>query len=198
MLRSILTGSHRLAILGSALLIGACASTPNTYSNVDVTADFSKYKTFGFFEELATDKADYESTETRYLKNAVTREMNLRGINPADQPDLKINFYINSKDKIRSRQTPTAGGYYGYRGSHYGAWGGYETRIDQYTEGTLNIDVVDVRSEKLVWEGAIVGRVTEDVLNNLEAVLDEAVREIYKSFPVPPKTATPAPTQSPY
>jgi len=195
MLRTLLTGSHCLAILGSVLLVGACASTPNTHSNVDVTADFSKYQTFGFFEELATDKADYESTETRYLKNAVTREMKMRGISLSDQPDLRINFYINSKDKIRSRQTPTAGGYYGYRGSHYGAWGGYETRIDQYTEGTLNIDVVDVRSKKLVWEGAIVGRVTEDVLNNLEAVLDEAVHEIYKSFPVQTKPIAPAPTQ---
>ncbi len=195
MLRSTLTYSHRLTMLAFALLLGACVSSPNTYSNVDVTADFSQYKTFGFFEELATDKADYESTETRYLKNAVTREMQLRGINLSDQPQLKVNFYINSKEKIRSRQTPTTGGYYGYRGSHYGAWGGYETRIDQYTEGTLNIDVVDARAEKLVWEGAIVGRITEDVLNNLEAALNEAVREIYKDFPVPPKGIDPTAAQ---
>jgi len=192
MLRSILTDSRHLATVCTALLIGACASTPLTYSNVDASADFSKYRTFGFFQELATDKSDYESNETRYLKQAVSREMQARNMTYSDQPDLKINFYINTEEKIRSRQTPTSGGYYGYRGSHYGAWGGYETRIDQYTEGTLNIDAVDVRSEKLVWEGAIVGRITEDVLSNLGAVLDEAVREIYKDFPVPPTAITPA------
>jgi len=175
------------ALLAITLLIGACASTPNTYSNVDINADFGQYKTFGFFETLATDRSGYETSESRYLKNAVTREMRLRNIQPADQPDLMVNFFINTNEKIRSRQTPTAGGYYGYRGS-YGAWGGYETRIDQYTEGTLNIDVVDPRTQKLVWEGTIVGRITDEVLNNIEAVIDEAVKEIFKQFPVPPRS----------
>lgn len=192
MLRSMLTGSGCLAILGSAFLVGACASTPNTYSNVDATADFSKYRTFGYFAELATDRSGYESTETRLLKNAVNREMKARGFSDANQPDLMINFYINTQEKIRSRQTPTAGGYYRYRGSYYGAWGGYETRIDQYTEGTLNIDVVDIGTGKLVWEGAIVGRITDDVLNNLAAVISKAVHEIYKTFPVPPTATDPA------
>jgi len=88
-----------------------------------------------------------------------------------------------------------ASGYYGYRGSYYGAWGGYETRIDQYTEGTLNIDVVDARLQKLVWEGSIVGKITEEVRKNLEAVIDEAVQVIYKEFPVPPQTENPLSVQ---
>lgn len=180
-------------LLLAALLIGACASTPNIYSNIDRSADFGQYRTFGFFDSLATDRSGYETSETRYLKNAVTREMNLRNLRLSDNPDLKINFFINTNEKIRSRQTPTAGGYYGYRGSRYGAWGGYETRIDQYTEGTLNVDAVDARTEKLVWEGTIVGKITDEILDNLEAVIDEAIREIFRSFPVPPEQSIPAP-----
>jgi len=193
MLRSILTGSRHLALAGVVLIIGACVSTPNTYSNVDRNADFTQYKTYGFYEQLATDRANYESTETRILKSSVAREMESRNFIAATVPDLKINFYIETEDKIRSRQTPTAGGYYGYRG--YGAWGGYETRIDQYTQGTLNIDVVDARTEKLVWEGAIVGKITKEVMENLESVLDQAVTEIYRNFPVPPKAPNPAAAQ---
>ena len=195
MFHSLLNCSRHLVLLAMALIIGACASAPITYSNVDVNSDFTQYKTFGFFDNLATDRSGYESTESRYLKAAVTREMSQRGFNNADEPDLKINFYVNTEEKIRSRQTPTTGGYYGYRGSYYGAWGGYETRIDQYTEGTLNIDVVDARSQKLVWEGAIVGKITEEVRKNLEAVIDEAVNEIYKQFPVPPKMTNPVQVQ---
>lgn len=187
MYRPLLHAIKPLALLTIALVISACASTPNIYSNVDKNADFGKYQTFGFFETLATDRSGYETSESRYLKNAVTREMGLRNIRSADDPDLKVNFYINTSDKIRSRQTPTTGGYYGYRSSYYGAWGGYETRIDQYTEGTLNIDVVDAGTQKLVWEGTIVGKITDEVLNNLEAVIDEAVKEIFRSFPVPPR-----------
>jgi len=191
MLHSLFTGSRRLMPSVMALVISACASAPVTYSNIDANSDFSQYKTFGFFDNLATDRSGYESTESRYLKAAVTREMNQRGFSYADEPDLKINFNVNTKEKIRSRQTPTAGGYYGYRGSYYGAWGGYETHIDQYTEGTLNIDVVDARSQKLVWAGAIVGPDTEAARKNLEAVVHEAVQEIYKQFPVPPQTVNP-------
>lgn len=34
-------------------------------------------------------------------------------------------------------------GYHGYRGDMYSAWGGYDTTVSEYTEGTLNVDVVD-------------------------------------------------------
>lgn len=95
---------------------------------------------------------------------------------------------INTQDKIQSRQVPTMGGYYGYRTPYYGGWGGYgmgyETQVSSYTEGTLNIDVVDARNKKLVWEGAIVGRITESVVKNLERSIDSAVAEIYKNYPV--------------
>jgi len=193
MLRFILTGSHRLALTSAALVIGACASTPDIYTNVDRNADFTQYKTYGFYDQLATDRADYESTETRILKSSVVREMENRNFTAADAPDLKINFYIETEEKIRSRQTPTSGGYYGYRG--YGAWGGYETRIDQYTQGTLNIDVVDSRTDKLVWEGALVGKITKEVMENLESALDQAVAEIFRSFPVPPQAPNPTAAQ---
>jgi len=196
MLHSITGISTRIMVLAATLVLGACASTPNTYSNVDSNADFSQYKTFGFFDHLATDRSDYESAESRYLKAAATREMNRRGLAYSVNPDLKVNFYINTKEKIRASQTPYAGGYYGYRDPYYyGAMGGYETRIDQYTEGTLNIDVVDVRTRKLVWEGAIVGRVTKEVRNNLEAVINQAVQEIFKPFPIPPGTIDKQPAQ---
>lgn len=190
--RTMLTPPHFMMLLFGACVLAGCASSPNVYTNGDINADFGQYRTFGFFDPLATDRSGYESTESRYLKAAVHREMDLRNILYADQPDLKINFYIDTSDKIRARQTPAAGGYYGYRGAYYGAWGGYETHIDQYTEGTLNIDVVDTRTNKLVWEGTIVGKVTQDVLNNLEAVIDEAVMEIFRSFPVPPRKSIPA------
>lgn len=186
-------GSFRISIFCLlALLIGACASTPDVYTNVDRQADFGQFKTFGFFDPLATDRSGYETTESRYLKAAVEREMKLRDIRLAEDPDLRVNFFINTNEKVQSRSSPTAGAYYGYRGARYGAWGGYETTIDQYTEGTLNIDIVDTRTNRLVWEGTIVGKVTDEVRNNLEAVADEAVREIFTRFPVPPVNITPA------
>jgi hypothetical protein len=172
----------------AALMLSACSSTPNTYSNTDPNADFSSYRTYGFLAELSTDKESYKSLESAFLKVAVAQQMDLRGYEYAANPDLLVNFYINTQDKIQSRQVPTMGGYYGYRDPFYGGWGGYgmgyETQVSSYTEGTLNIDVVDARNKKLVWEGAIVGRITESVVKNMERSIDSAVAEIYKNYPV--------------
>jgi hypothetical protein len=171
-------------------LLGACATTPKTFSNVDPEADFSQYRTFGFLDTLSTDNAEYESLTTNFLKVAVAQQMDLRSYEFSKDPDLRVNFFINTEEKIQSRSVPTAGGYYGYRDPYYGGMGGYgmayETQVTQYTQGTLNIDVVDTRTNKLVWEGAVVGRITDEVVRNLEKSIDQAVLEVFKNFPVQP------------
>jgi hypothetical protein len=180
---------HIMVTAAVALLLSACSSTPNTYSNTDPNADFNSYRSYAFLQELSTDKENYASLESAFLKVAVAQQMDIRGYEYAPNPDLLVNFYIHTQDKVKSRQVPTMGGYYGYRDPFYGGWGGYgmggyETQIDSYTEGTLNVDIVDARTKKLVWEGAIVGRITESVVKNLEKSIDSAVYEIYKNFPV--------------
>src|SRR5690606_41423273 len=35
-----------------------------------------------------------------------------------------------------------------------------ETQVNQYTEGTLTVDLVDAARNRLVWTGAAIGRVT--------------------------------------
>jgi hypothetical protein len=182
----------RLVLLLSFCLLAACASTPKTFSNVAPGADFTQYRTFGFLSKLSTDEAGYESLTTNFLKVAVSQQLDLRGFEHSRDPDLNINFFINTEEKISSRSVPTASGYYGYRNPYYGGMGGYgtgyETQVTQYTEGTLNIDVIDAKTNKLVWEGAVVGRITDEVIKNLEQSIDKAVAETFKNFPVQPPT----------
>ena len=168
-------------------LIG-CASTPNTVTNVAPGVDFTKYSTFGFFSPLSTDQQAYESMVSNFLKVAMAQELDQRGLRYSDSPDLLVNFYINTQEKIRTRTTPTAHGYYSYRNPYrYGPYAGYpayETRIDQYTVGTLHIDVVDAKAQELVWEGAASGRVTNRAIANLEKTIDDAVAAIMLDFPL--------------
>lgn len=185
--------ARQTSILAFALFLTACASQPNTFANADPAVDFGNFQSFGFFKSLSTDEAQYQSLVSNFLKVAVAQELVRRGLeHDENDPDLRVNFYINTKDKIRTRQVPTTAGYYGYRDPFYDPWigyggyGGYETRVDQYTEGTLNIDVVDARTNKLVWEGAVVGRVTEKDIRNMEQTIDEAVGAIMVKFPILP------------
>ena len=180
-----------MQVVASALLIAlaGCAATPSTFANADPGVDFNQYKTYGFFDKLSSDKENYESMESNFLKVAVAQQLDRRGLKYSNEPDLLINFYIHTEEKLRTRSVPTAGAYYGFRDPFYDTWGGYggfETRVDQYTQGTVNIDFVDTRSKKLVWEGKIMGRVTDEALANLEQAIDESVELIMEKFPVSP------------
>jgi len=180
--------SKTAAISLFLLALSGCASTPKTITNVDPNADFGQYRTFGFFDPLATDEEGYESMVSSFLKVATSQQLAQRGLSYAEDPDLIINFYIHTQEKVRSRSVPTAGGYYGYRDPFdYDPWPvypAYETRIDQFTEGTLNIDAVDRKAQKLVWEGMVSGRVTDKDIRNMEKTIDDAVTAIMADFPV--------------
>ena len=175
----------------ATIFLGACASAPNTFSNSDPDVDFRQYRTFAYFPTLSTDTEQYQSMVSSFLKVAVAQELDMRGLTyDEESPDIRVNFFINTKDKIKTRTVPTmGGGYYDYRDPFYDPWGGYggyETRVDQYTEGTLNIDVVDAKTNKLVWEGSVVGRLTEKDVRNMEQTVDEAVGFVMNGFPILP------------
>lgn len=173
----------------AVLAVAGCASTPNTFANADPTVDFTAYKTYGFLDKLSTDKEGYESMESSFLKVALAQQFDRRGMTYSQEPDLLINFYIHTQEKIQTRSVPVTGAYYGFRDPFYDTWGGYggfETRVEQYTEGTLNIDVIDAARKKLVWEGVIAGRVTDRAIRNLEQTIDGAVAAIMKNYPIQP------------
>ena len=107
--------SQPLLAIVTAIFVTACATTPNTISNVSPNTDFSQYSTFGFFDPLATDKQGYESMESNFLKVAVAQQLDRRGLSYAESPDLLVNFYLHTEEKVRSRSVPTTGAYYGYR-----------------------------------------------------------------------------------
>lgn len=166
------------------LSLGACSSTPPVYVNEDPAADFSNFNTYNFAPRLGTDRDDGAQTlATTYLRRATARELEARGYQLSDKPDLSVNFFVNTEEKIRSRSVPSTGGYYGYRRGYYGGYAGYETQVDQFTEGTVNFDLVDTRTDQLVWEGAITGKITKEVRENLQEVCDAVATEVFASYP---------------
>lgn len=171
------------------VLSAGCASGPKIHANADPATNLSSYRTFGFVDPLGTDRAGYSTIVSEQLKSAVRRELEARGYSyTQDSPQLLVNSNAKLDDKLRVDSAPSASiamsrGYYGYRGGFYSAWPAYQTSVDQYTEGTLNVDVVDAAQKRLIWEGVAVGRVTEKTRENLGKAIDSVVTEIFKKFP---------------
>jgi hypothetical protein len=191
---------HSRAVAASAMaivalaLLGGCASGPKLRSNHDPSADFSTYRTYGFFERLGTDRSGYSTIVSATLKSAVGNEMDKRGYRLSATPDLLINFQARLR---RTQEVTSVPGpppfYYGYRYGFYGPWPGYdfEPMVRDYTEGTLNIDIVDRARKQLVWEGIAIGEVSEQKLRNPAAALPEVVTRIFSQYPYAAGQGTP-------
>jgi len=180
-----------LTVLAATLAAG-CATSPDYRVDFDPSVDFTRYQTFGYFEQLGTDQAGYSSLVTQHFKNATRREMENLGYTYTEtNPDLLVNFNANSSEKteVRSRQVPSMSygmtGYYGYRGMMYAPFPRYETEVEtvNYKVGTVNIDVVDAERKVLVWEGLVEGRLTKKALENPRAAIDIVVAELFARYP---------------
>ena len=182
----------RFAMLaGAAVLLASCASKPTIESDYDHTIDFSQYKTYGFFSPMGIENPNYSSIFGSIFRDAISREMESRGYTMSDNPDLMINVSgrLQDKTKVTTTSDPyMSGGYYGYRRGAYGTWGGYgygtTTHVSNYTEGTINVDMVDREQKRMVWEGVAVGRVNEKRSNDeTRQAINSGITEMFAGYP---------------
>ncbi|NZA25843.1 DUF4136 domain-containing protein [Luteimonas sp. SJ-92] len=169
-------------------LLAGCASTPRITTEADPRADFSAYRSFAFYSPLAIEKHGYATAASDAAKAAVRRQMESRGYAyDAENPDLwvNINAYIERRTDVSSVPTVDYAYYYSYRSRAYFAvpyWGD-RTHVYRYTEGTMNVDLVDVEENRLVWEGVAVGRVSNVGPEQRAERIESAVSEIFARYP---------------
>jgi hypothetical protein len=180
-----------IATLTAATLITACASSTKIQSDYDHSIDFSQYKTYGYYSPMGIENPNYSSLLGQMFRSAIDAQMKPRGYVISNNPDILINVSarLEDKTKVTTMSDPhMGGGYYGYRGGMYDPWGGYgygtSTHVSQYTEGTINVDMVDVKQKRMIWEGIAIGRVNEKEKNDeLRADIMTGVAEMFENYP---------------
>lgn len=174
-----------------AVLLSACQSRPVVRTQSAPELDVLKYQTFGFVERPDTDKSTYSTLTTRYLKEAVSREMLARGYTQSEHPDLLVNFSVASRDKVEDTAGPTVGVGYGRWGWRNWGWGvGYGgSDVRTVTEGSLTVDVVDQSRKELVWSGTAQDRLTDRALDQPQPAINAAVTAIFAKYPKQPLVA---------
>ena len=171
-------------------LMTACASSTNIQSDYDHSVDFSQYKTYGYYSPMGIENPNYSSLLGQMFRDAIDIQMKQRGYVQSSNPDVLFNVSARMEDKTRVTTTSDpmmyGGGYYGYRGGMYDPWGGYgygtSTHVSQYTQGTVNIDMVDPRMKRMLWEGVAIGRVQEKNKNLREDIMT-GVAEMFEGYP---------------
>ena len=183
--------SRFVTFTAAAMLIAGCASKPTIETDYDHTVDFTQFKTYAFFNPMGIESPSYSSIYGSIFRAAISKEMESRGYTQSDNPDLLINVSgrLQDKTKVTTTSDPyMSGGYYGYRRGAYGAWGGYgygtQTHVSNYTEGTVNVDMVDRVQKRMVWEGVAVGRINEKTTNEeRRANIHAGIQEMFAGYP---------------
>jgi len=179
-----------LTVLVLAALLTACASGPDIRSDYDRSVDFSAFQTYNFFNPMGIENPNYSTIYGSIFREAISREMEARGYTMSDDPDVLLNVSarLQEKTKVSTYNDPYPMGYYGYRRGFYDPWMGYgygtSTHVSQYTEGTVNIDMVDARAKRMVWEGVAVGRLKEGRSNEeVRQAINDGVATMFEGFP---------------
>jgi len=158
-------------------LVASCNSIRVT-SDYETSTDFSKYKTFAFYKK-GIDKVDISDLDKRRILKAVENEMLAKGFTKSEKPDVLVNIFTKSRQKVDIYNDNM---YFGWHPWYYGP--NYGMHISKYTEGTLFIDLIDAKKKELAWQGIGSGALnTSGDAIKKEEKIKEFVAEIMAKYP---------------
>jgi hypothetical protein len=163
-----------------------CATRMTVSSHVERGLDTSIYRTFDWGPPDALPVGDPRLDGNPFFKDhlagAVEKGLAAHGLemSSAGQPDLLVHYHANISTRLNVNRVDSA---YGYCSQ-----GDCPLDIVDYEAGTLILDFVDARSNRLIWRGWAQHGINA-VLNDpdrMEATINEAVTRMLRRFPQRP------------
>lgn len=186
-----------LMLVTAAMTVLSGCSTARISAEQDKNISFDTYHTFAW---LPPDQKDLQTNITirnqaDAIQSAVDRELEIRGMLPdTSAPDLLVRYYIGTHDHTTYHNEPI----YSYpmsqpffwgRRMWYGSGGGYYPVYNRsyqtvVRDGTLSVDVIDRKTNNVIWRGASEERV--DDLASMSAGISQNTRAIFEKYPIRP------------
>lgn len=180
-----------LVVLIFALALSACSSGLQVRSDVDPDVDFTRFQTWGFFDELGVEGGYNSPVFGEHFRAAIEREMSARGYRKSSDPDLYVNVTLRGDDKVRMKSYTApymSGAYYQqpggpYYGSALGVGVGTVSRPTEVLEASVFIDLVDNDTDRLAWQGVAVTEANDKTAQRLRDAIYTAVERVFKLYP---------------
>jgi hypothetical protein len=158
----------RLALLAVVVAAPAYADKPQIQWNPDY--DFSAVGTYQWQAPPGASLEEVDPFLHRRIITALNQELEEAGLTEADSdPDAYVTYYGSKSTEVRL-ETDAYG--YAFGGYGMGGWGHYgygmggpvssTTRVVEYDEGTLVVDIWDAGNRELVWRGSVSGILISD------------------------------------
>lgn len=184
-MRAILTKTG--AAFLASLILCTVAQAQKTSAAFDQKVNFSNYKTFAFDKEGARNPF-----VNALIVEAVQRELTSRGLTKVDvEPDLKVVYLAATVPNLQVQNVPF---YHVVNPAYSGMVGSSTMNMWDVTTGTLVIDLLDRKSDRVVFRGTITEVLqrapTADLKADAKTVskpINKGVAKIFKKYPVKPQ-----------
>ena len=173
-------------LLALALGLAACSSEQVTRTDSRPGVNLARYKTYNFMDAIARNDSAFANSGSNIfdLKRAVTRELEARGFQKADQPDLWVNIGLTTQERVQTRETNFRQDglpyYIGQRNYH---WQAADVPVGTYQDGTATIELVDAARKELVWQGTTTS-ILSRTPSHAAKQIDKGVADVFAQFPV--------------
>ena len=164
-------------LLASVSLTISSCSPFQVKTDYAETADFNSYKTY----KLRIDDLKLNDIDKDRVLNEVAKQLKMKGLLVADQPDLIVNVKAKHK-KVQDIQSARPYGMYGWGGPYGWGVGMSRTWTSNYNQGALVLDLIDARTQKLIWQGSGTG-ISVDSPKSKQKQIPQIVEEIMANYP---------------
>lgn len=169
---------YKLSLLLVVVFLSSC-STVRVTADYDTKKDFNNYKTFAFYKN-GIDKAAISDLDKRRILRAVESELLLKGFTKSENPDMLVSIFTKSRKRVDVATVNNYNGFFWYP-MYYRDYN--RVQVSKYTEGTLFIDLIDSKSNQLVWQGIGTGVLNTRNVSEKQERINEFVKEIMNQYP---------------
>lgn len=160
-------------------MVISCASS-KVLSDFDNSVNFTNYKTFDF--SAPTDKIPVDDIIKNRILNSISSNLSSKGLQQSVNPDLFVDVDIKTKNKKDySNTNVNVSTTFGKRWRFRTGVGKTYSKEINYTEGSMIINLVDRRTNQLVWKGSMTDVVKET--SSSQESISTAISKILESFP---------------
>ena len=132
------------------VVLALSCSSISVSHDYDPQVNFTNLKAFSGLS--FPKKAEVNQLVVRRIRDAVTGELEAKGLRLSSNPDFLIAMHGAAREKLDIQD-------WGYSSPRAAYWGHRDISVQQYTEGTLILDFVDAKSKEMIWRGVASGAV---------------------------------------
>jgi hypothetical protein len=167
-----------------------CLLNLNVYGQLETDfdydhgADFSTYKTYNFTSNELLD--ELTAHDQKALLGGIELQLKAKGFTKSENPDILVDVHLTTTEMLEEVESVD------YYGSNY-TWmmgprfSATTSEIEQFTQGSIFIDLIDKSTKHLVWQGRGEGPLRQNVsAKKRHKRATKVLKKIFQHYPPTP------------